>query len=237
VTDFLLLSVSKLKDFIHPRKFTGHQFRERQLAKPGASLNKTVYSKQTAQSIEEDCSDENPCLVWIAWSLRKSSLVLEEFTLPEMTDSFEMPQFSITNAGPDDQKCPSEYLQNATWVETLKSTVKGVRFGDVSDDVVVRAGYLLRAYWQRLDLHIDERVDSTKRHHYSSNIRDNLSNMAAAKCLTGHIANNLETFSVDECLLKHPKDNGEGDVFFLYRSHQKDLNLETWKGTIYLTTM
>ena len=62
VSDFLLLSIAKLKDFIHPRKFTGHQFRERQLARPDTNLNKTVYPKQTAQSIEEDCSDKNPCL-------------------------------------------------------------------------------------------------------------------------------------------------------------------------------
>ena len=124
VSDFLLLSVSKLKDFIHLRKFTGHQFRVRQLAKPGASLNKSVYPKQTAQSIEEDCSDENPCLVWISWSVRKSTLVLEEYTLPETSDSFEMPQFSITGSGSDDQKFPSGYLQSASWVEALKSTVR-----------------------------------------------------------------------------------------------------------------
>ena len=65
IPDFLPLTTDKLKDFIHARKFTRKTFQGNKITPLGKKLNKTVYRTQTPEEMERDCSEENPCLVWI----------------------------------------------------------------------------------------------------------------------------------------------------------------------------
>ena len=206
VADFLALKpASKLEDYIHARKFTGKTFERVKVTPPGKKLNKTVYRSQTAQSIEEDCNSDNPCLVWLAHSLRSSSLVLKVPTMPVLSTSLPTPQFTITYATRVLEKCPSEYLLNSAWVESLKATAKGVSVGDVNQSMVAKAKLLMPALQQRLNLHIRERVDVRRQHHWLLEfIWDNLPSMAAVKCVSGHITEHLESYSIDECLLVPP---------------------------------
>ena len=48
VANFLGLTVSKLKDFIHARKFEGPVYKEASLSPPGVKLNKTQFKTQRA---------------------------------------------------------------------------------------------------------------------------------------------------------------------------------------------
>ena len=67
-------------------------------------------------------------------------------------------------------------------ISALKATVKGVGFGAVDENIVEKAKCLLLALQQRLDLHIADRVDDIRRHHWTLGlIRDNLASMAAEK--------------------------------------------------------
>lgn len=211
VANFLELKpASKLEDFIHARKFTGRTFEKSKVTPPGKKLNKTVYRNQTAQSIEEDCNAGNPCLVWLAYSLRSCSLVLQAPTMPVLLTSLPTPQFTVTYVRRAVEKCPSDYLLNRVWVETLKATVEGVTIGDVSESMVCKAKLLVSALQQRLDLHIRGRVDNKRQHHWTLEfIRDNLPSMAAVKCLSGHIAEHLESYNIEEGLLVPPS----GEVF------------------------
>ena len=110
VADFLSLKpAQKLEDFIHVRKFNGKTFQKSQLAGSDGKLNKTCYKDQTAESIETDCSEENACLVWHAWNLRSSALVLKEKPMPVLSTSLPTPEFSVVYAGPEKTKLPSEY--------------------------------------------------------------------------------------------------------------------------------
>ena len=125
VAAFLQLKpASKLEDFIHARKFTGKSFSKTKLVRPGQKLNKTLARNQTAQSIEEDCSEENPCLVWLAWRLRSSELVLKAPPAPVLLTSLKMLPFTVTYAGEVTyagqvvKKCLSGYLRS-TEVSTI----------------------------------------------------------------------------------------------------------------------
>ena len=82
---FLGLTVAKLKDFIHARKFEGHVFKESSLSPPGVKLNKTLFKAQTEESIEKDCNSDRPCYVWLAWKLRSSEVVLKAPLVPTYT--------------------------------------------------------------------------------------------------------------------------------------------------------
>ena len=77
VGQFMKLSVAKFKPFIHVRKFTGRTFQESKLRKGNQTLNKVLYRDMTAEAIEKDCNNDNPCLVRLAWSLRLNDLVLK----------------------------------------------------------------------------------------------------------------------------------------------------------------
>lgn len=59
----LKLTVPELRDFIHCRKFAGRTFRESKLLGGSKSLKKTLRRNQTAEEIEAQCSEEQPCLV------------------------------------------------------------------------------------------------------------------------------------------------------------------------------
>ena len=118
-----------------------------------------MYADQTAESIGADCNEENPCLVWLAYSLRTTDVVLQTNTVPDADTGWSIPNFAVAYATRINDKCPSEYLKNKDWVESFKATVKGVSFIDVDEEVVDRAKWLVLAMQQRIDLHVDERVD------------------------------------------------------------------------------
>ena len=143
----------------------------------------------------------------------------------EVSGSLQVPHFEIVYATPSSQKCPSEYLKNKVWVDTFKSTIKGVGFGDVDEKMVDRAKYLVLTMRQRLDLHITNFVDKRRYHHYTLDyLRDNLPALAAGKCLVGHIVDQVQSFRLDECLLVLPED---GD----FRPISKDSELGNLEGS------
>ena len=147
--------------------------------------------------------------MWLAWSLRTADLVLHLPAVPEVSGSLQVPTFKITYATPTDHKCPSEYLKNEGWIDTFKSTMKGVWFLDVDEEMVDRAKYLVLGMRQRLDLHIGNFVDKRRHHHYALDyFRENIPALAAGKCLVGHIVDQVQCFRLDECLFKLPEDGG-----------------------------
>jgi hypothetical protein len=234
VGHFLPYTAAKLEDFIHARKFKGKQFQKTKLTPPGKKLNKTVYRGQTADDIAQDCSDENPCLVWLVWRLRTHTIVLEMPALPVLNTSLQMPEFTIAYAGRMSGKCPSEYLLSNAWVATLKSTVKGVSFRAFETSMIDEAKLLVLAMLQRLDLHIadPDRVDIRRHHHYTLDfVRDNVPAMAAILCLSGQVVDHLASFRIDECLLVHPKESGSDDVFHPISNAPADSRLGKLEGS------
>jgi hypothetical protein len=170
VSDFLKLrgaKMEKLTAFIHARKFTGRQFERGQLAGPDGKLNVVCYTKQTAESIEADCSKDAPCLIWYAWKLRSGNIVLKPTEVPSLDIPTVMPQFTVTSASPRNKKLPSDYLKNTVWLGALSSAVKGVEIIPVSEELMTTADYLFSALEGRLNLHIAARVDRSKQQHWT----------------------------------------------------------------------
>mmetsp|Transcript_44512 Transcript_44512/g.93388 ORF Transcript_44512/g.93388 Transcript_44512/m.93388 type:complete len:511 (-) Transcript_44512:806-2338(-) len=127
VADFLELKpASKLEDFIHARKFEGQTFQRAKLAGSDGKLNKTRYKGQSASSIEESCSIEEPCLVWLAWKLRTNDVVLKKRISAPVSISLQEPDFIVSYAGPERMKTPSDFLRDQSWVDGWKAMVKGV---------------------------------------------------------------------------------------------------------------
>jgi len=144
---------------------------------------------------------------------------------------FKLIMFTVVYAGAAVEKCPSHYLQKSTWVETLKATMKGVRFGKVDSGTIQQAKILLPAMQQRLHYHVEEYVDPSKHGEYTLDfVRDNLPAMAAIKCLIGQIVDQPEMFGVDECLLQHPGKVSGGDVFFTISNAPEDSRLGSMEG-------
>jgi len=205
VHQFLTLNSSQLQDFVHARKFVGKTFEKSKLVGADGKLNKTRYKTQTAESIEKDCSEEEPCLVWHAWRLRSQALVLKPREEPDLNTSFQAPKFSVVYARPAVAKKPSEYLKSQPWVDSLKSVVKGVGAVAITNELMDNADSLALALEPRLDLHIDDRVDLSRQDHFTLRFtRDNLSSMAAAMCLVGHVVSHVDTYRLDERLLALP---------------------------------
>ena len=75
-----------------------------------------------------------------------------------LSTGLTQPEFAVVYVGAEDLKCQSHYLQNWTWVETLKATVKGIRFGNVDGDMIERPKKLLPAMQHRLHFNIEEFV-------------------------------------------------------------------------------
>ena len=115
----------------------------------------------------------------------------------------------------------------------MKSTVKGVRFEMVDDKMIDRASALKLKLQQRLDLHISDttRVDRRRREHYTLDfVRDNIPAMAAALCLCGHVAEDLSSFGMDECLLVHPNNSSNDNVFKSFVDHPMGAQLDNLEG-------
>ena len=108
-----------------------------------------------------------------------------------------MPEFTVQYAHRVAEKCPSQCLLSNVWVDTLKATAKGVGFGNVDESMIDKAKWLVLAMRERLELHVVNRVDHSRHHHYTLDfIRDNLASMAAAKCLVGHIVDDREFYKI-----------------------------------------
>lgn len=209
IASFMSLSCDELKDFIHVRTFVGKTFRETKLSGDRKSLTKKLTRQQTAEEIAAECSEDQPCLVWLAWKKRSDPLVLKErseptleLSIPQPLISFETLEVSaaVMNA--------SDYLSNPNWVQTFASTVKGVTIRPVDDVMKHNADRLASIFLQRLNFHIAERVDDSSRNHISlSFVRDNLPAVAAQMCLVGHAMDDVETSECFERLLALPTGN------------------------------
>lgn len=161
-----LKPAKKLEDFIHVRKFLGKNFERSKLVRPGQSLNKMLKGITTAQGIEEHCSEESPCLVWIVWRLRSADIILKAPPKPDMPAlGLQMPTFTATCVGPENDKCASEYLRDTAWVNSFTSVVKGVEFMEVDDAVIAKSKLMMSAFKQRLSFHVSGRVDKRRWHH------------------------------------------------------------------------
>lgn len=222
------ITVPMLKKFIQVRKWKDAKFHESELVgSDGKKLNKIRYGP-SAQSIENNCSDESPCLVWIAWKLRSSPLIMEELSQPNLDTSLKLPEFSVAYAGPGRRKSASEYLTNADWVGSLCSVIKGINTCTIDGRMLSKADALSAALDQRLDLHIADRVDKSRRTHWTLRFtKDNIPPMAAAMCIAGHVSDDLDTFGIEECLLKLPLS----DIYELISG-----NLAKWKDATCITT-
>ena len=206
VQDFLdLTPAQKLKDFIHARKFTGDVFHTSQLTGTSGKLNKTLHRQQTAQEIERNCSYEKPCLVWLAWMLRDAPIVLEIPPEPVLNLQVTMPKFNVVYAGPKKSTPASEYLDNTVWVEGVKRSFKGVTFVPIDDELKKRADILATLLVARLDCHVSERVDSSRQDHWTIDFtRANITVMAAAMCLVGHIVEDIGSYKLRDRLIQLP---------------------------------
>ena len=79
ISDLLALKgkrTEKIKAFIHARKFETRDFETSKLVGASGKLNLLLFKKQTASSIESNCSEEAPCLVWWAWMCRSDPIIL-----------------------------------------------------------------------------------------------------------------------------------------------------------------
>ena len=83
---------------------------------------------QTAESIDNDCSSSEPCLVYLTWKLLSTALVLKRQEIPVLDTTLMTPTFSIVHACPESVVLvqASEYLRNAAWIESFAVVVKGV---------------------------------------------------------------------------------------------------------------
>ncbi len=205
VSDFMPLNCPQLKDFIHCRKFIGKTFQESKLVGSSGKLNKTLRKKQSAQSIESECSEDEPCLVWLAWNLRSDPLVLIRLPMPVLCTSLPTPSFRLPDSTSPAEKFASNHLLNSTWVNSFSSVVKGVSAVTLDETIRMNADKLSPALEQRLGFHIDRRVDKSKQDHFFLEFAsNNTTEMAAAFCLFGHAVPDTEACTMEERLLVLP---------------------------------
>jgi len=191
----------------HARKFTGNMFQHSSLVVPGKKLNKVLFKGQTASQIEEGCDAQNPCLVWLAWSVRSDTLMLKQPIEPTLEAFIVVPNptYVTTYGGDKHRPTPTECLRNASWVAKMAELVKGTTVVEVTDDVVLIADALLAQLSARLNRHIDERVHKSKYNHFTLKFASqNLPVMSALVALCGHVTDDLESEDIDSCLLRLP---------------------------------
>mmetsp|Transcript_22611 Transcript_22611/g.34254 ORF Transcript_22611/g.34254 Transcript_22611/m.34254 type:complete len:444 (-) Transcript_22611:16-1347(-) len=232
IKDFMHLKkpqVKKLKAFIHARKFDGATFRPKDVAGVDGKLNLVRHSGQSAESIEADCSFQEPCLVWLAWKLRSANIVLSARDAPVLDVTVQLPQFAVVHAGPSQQKRASDYLSDKDWVLSFEATVKGrISTSTVTTAMKINADKLESSLSARLSFHVSGRVHQTKQQHWTINrfTPDNLAPMAAAMCMMGHIVDRVERWRMDECLLSLPMH----DLFPLLDDEDGDKELGKLEG-------
>ena len=135
--------------------------------------------------------------------------------------TLKTPTFSITYARPTSVMKASSYLSNGTWIDSLVKVAKGVQPITVSDELKTNADLLMSAMETRLDLHIDDRVDISRRDHFTLRFtRDNIPAMAAAMCVAGHVVPTIGMYRLDERLLVLPMKE---DVFQVITGHLSGL--------------
>ena len=85
--------------------------------------------------------------------------------------------------------------------------MKGVESVPVDGELLSKADELVLALEQRLNCHIGDRVHPSRQKHWTMDFtRDNLPPMSAAMCLVGHVVGDLDTYSIEDCLLRLPMD-------------------------------
>ena len=116
-----------------------------------------------------------------------------------------VPNFSVVYACPEEAKKASEYLSDVAWVQAFKGTVKGVSTVSINDDLKATADSLVACMLTRLALHVADRVDASRREHFTIGFtRDNIASVAAGMCLSGHIVSDIDSYRIDERLLVLP---------------------------------
>ena len=158
VADFWGLAVPQLKDFIHFFKFTGKTCREAWFDRNGKKLNKTLWRGKTAESIENECIKESPCLVWLAWHLRKYKLVLKPLQMTVLRVTLQVLSFSTgSNILVSSKQIYSlDYLGNNDWMNAFPRVVRGVGVLQLNESMTMNANRLSPALEQRLGLHATE---------------------------------------------------------------------------------
>mmetsp|Transcript_9859 Transcript_9859/g.17267 ORF Transcript_9859/g.17267 Transcript_9859/m.17267 type:complete len:268 (+) Transcript_9859:1034-1837(+) len=82
---------------------------------------------------------------------------------------------------------------------------EGSRICNYGDKLIDNANKLALALTTRLDFHVAEKVDPTRHNHWTLRFtKDNLSPVAAGMCLVGHVVDDLDTYSLNECLISLP---------------------------------
>ena len=210
VASFMKMTNSELKDFIHCRKFKGKTFKESTLLGSSKSLKKTLRRGQTAEEIQTQCSEDNPCFVWLAWKLRSSDIVLQQPAVPILALSTPQPTLTFESGEANHVvvKKASDYLHNAKWITSFESAVKGVAVGEVNESMRNNADRLVSIMQQRLNFHVSMRVDRSCYNHITLKfVADNLPVVAAQMCLAGHVMNEVETSECHERLIKLPSSS------------------------------
>ena len=83
-----------------------------------------------------------------------------------------------------------------------------MEFLPVNDNMITKSELLIEALHQILEFHIYGRVDRRRWYHWTLDfVHDNFAPMAAAMCLVGHIAEDLDTYAMYERLLTLPKED------------------------------
>jgi len=120
----------------------------------------------------------------------------------DTVDCLPQPTFTVYQAHKQVAKLPSEYLRNLSWLRKLKSVVKGVQAIPIDEELMSKAVALGRLLEPRPNQHIAERVNKSRHNHWAMRFSpDNMPPMAAAMCLVGHIIDDIECYSIAECLL------------------------------------
>ena len=94
------------------------------------------------------------------------------------------------------------------------------------------SGWYVLAMQQRIDMHVDERVDRRRHHHYALDyFRDNIPALAAGKCLTDQIVENVRSYRMDECLFKIPNEDASNGPFKLISNGTAETILGKLEGS------
>ena len=147
--------------------FDNQTFQQSKLVGSDGNLNKTRYKGQTAESIKADYSEEEPCLILLAWNLCSEDIMLKERPVPLIDITLIMPEFTVVYAGPKDKKLPAAYLRDSAWVEALKPVVKCVGMVPMDEVMIKKYNHLALILESRLDYHVAERVDPTRHNHWT----------------------------------------------------------------------
>ena len=99
--------------------------------------------------------------------------------------------------------------------------------------MIKKSKLLMSALRQRLEFHISGQVDKRRWYHWTFDfVRDNFAPMAAAMCLFGHIADDLNTYAMYERLLLLLKENMLETGLRSFQTYHLIMSLVSWRAAI-----